>query len=437
MDNIIFFTGLKQRRLVGSFSHQTSLSSFDRFLRNPKAIVSFCLFSARRRLKMISWSGFKCFIWAYLLYLLSRRTGGGGDVEFFDSVTKVDHLKGLAELLEEGREVRPLIVAVTGSVASATPFKCQRSEMLAVILEETEEIQFLKRNWKFSWVQDTASISLPITKQVPWFLEDGTGRVNVSGAETALGFAFTVGSEVFEKPEPSSLLPGALAYLQGLKMLGVRRFEYVLPIGTWLTVVGEAVKDGSGNVRIQKPDQGPFYISPKPLDQLIPTLGTWSRIFKYASMGASFCFTVRGVIITSKPLIIYILHVIEDILFMFGYILWRMRQGLPILKKHVTLLKRGLGAVSKYILVRSRDFIERRRHRLLRNRVFCAAANRTRQATEEDVPDLCVICLDRKCDAVFLECGHMCCCLTCSLELQGKRCPLCRKPVVVLKIYRI
>ena len=57
-------------------------------------------------------------------------------------------------------------------------------------------------------------------------------------------------------------------------------------------------------------------------------------------MGASFCFTVRGVIITSKPLIIYILHVIEDILFMFGYILWRMRQGLPILKKHVTLLKR-------------------------------------------------------------------------------------------------
>uniref|UniRef100_M4CU31 RING-type E3 ubiquitin transferase n=1 Tax=Brassica campestris TaxID=3711 RepID=M4CU31_BRACM len=382
---------------------------------------------------MISWSGFKCFIWAYLLYLLSRRTGGGGDVEFFDSVTKVDHLKGLAELLEEGREVRPLIVAVTGSVASATPFKCQRSEMLAVILEETEEIQFLKRNWKFSWVQDTASISLPITKQVPWFLEDGTGRVNVSGAETALGFAFTVGSEVFEKPEASSLLPGALAYLQGLKMLGVRRFEYVLPIGTWLTVVGEAVKDGSGNVRIQKPDQGPFYISPKPLDQLIPTLGTWSRIFKYASMGASFCFTVRGVIITSKPLIIYILHVIEDILFMFGYILWRMRQGLPILKKHVTLLKR----------------------------VFCAAANRTRQATEEglcesffpeyacefaliislapDVPDLCVICLDRKCDAVFLECGHMCCCLTCSLslELQGKRCPLCRKPVVVLKIYRI
>ncbi|WZZ18241.1 hypothetical protein YC2023_111330 [Brassica napus] len=339
---------------------------------------------------MISWSGFKCFIWAYLLYLLSRRTGGGGDVEFFDSVTKVDHLKGLAELLEEGREVRPLIVAVTGSVASATPFKCQRSEMLAVILEETE---------------------------------DGTGRVNVSGAETALGFAFTVGSEVFEKPEASSLLPGALAYLQGLKMLGVRRFEYVLPIGTWLTVVGEAVKDGSGNVRIQKPDQGPFYISPKPLDQLIPTLGTW--IFKYASMGASFCFTVRGVIITSKPLIIYILHVIEDILFMFGYILWRMRQGLPILKKHVTLLKRGLGAVSKYILVRSRDFIERRRHRLLRNRVFCAAANRTRQATEEglcesffpeyacefaliislspDVPDLCVICLDRKCDAVFVE----------------------------------
>ncbi|KAG2260890.1 hypothetical protein Bca52824_080184 [Brassica carinata] len=78
------------------------------------------------------------------------------------------------------------------------------------------------------------------------------------------------------------------------RYFGVRRFEYILPIGTWLTVVGEAVKDGSGNVRIQKPDQGPFYISPKPLDQLIPSLGKWSRIFKYASMVASLGLTVCG-----------------------------------------------------------------------------------------------------------------------------------------------
>ncbi|CAH8337583.1 unnamed protein product [Eruca vesicaria subsp. sativa] len=399
-------------------------------------------------------SGFKCFLFAALLYLLSRRIGGG-DVFFLDSVTKVDHLKDLSQLLGKDSKVSPpLIIAVSGSVASATPFKCERSDLLAVILEETEETEFLKRNWKFSWVQDTASIRLPVTKQVPWYLEDGTGRVNVSGAENALGFALTVGSEVFEKSEPSSsLVPGTLAYLQGFKMLGVRRFEYVLPIGTWLTVVGEvclllvflyacllrphffvtvffsvynpnkAVKDdGSGNVRIQKPEQGPFYISPKPLDQLIPTLGNGSRIVKHASMGASFSLSVCGVIIILKPVIQYILYVI---LVLFGYILGGLRQGLHI-------LKRGLDAAIKYILER------RRRHRLLRNRVVDAAANRTIQATAQaDAADLCVICLERKCDAAFVECGHMCCCITCSVKLQGKPCPLCRKPGTrILKIYR-
>ncbi|KAG2260887.1 hypothetical protein Bca52824_080181 [Brassica carinata] len=451
---------------------------------------------------MISWSGWKCFVYAALLYLLSRRIGGGRlgfffncfffhlqqcddslvlfclecssssnvlDVYFLDTVSQVDHLEDLPELLEKQS---PLMVAVTGSVASATPIKCERSDILAVILEETEETQFLKRNWKFSWVQDTATIRLPITNEVPWYLEDGTGRVNVSGAESALGFALTVGSEVSVKPDqPSSLVYGTtLHYLQGLKILGVRRFEYILPIGTWLTVVGEAVKDGSGNVRIQKPDQGPFYISPKPLDQLIPSLGKWSRIFKYASMVASLGLTVCGVIITSKPVIEYILYVIEDILVLFVCMLRRMHQGLPVLKSHspiyiyIYICRRGFDAAIKYLLERTGYILERRRLRLLRNRYVCFHSLAKRQtrciliksfflnmllityvyislslslSLSPDVPDLCVICLDRKCDAVFVQCGHMCCCLTCSEKLQGKPCPLCRKPVVVLKIYRL
>lgn len=53
------------------------------FCGTQKQSASLCLFSARRRLKMISWSGFKCFICAYLLYLLSRRTGGGYMVFLF------------------------------------------------------------------------------------------------------------------------------------------------------------------------------------------------------------------------------------------------------------------------------------------------------------------------------------------------------------------
>ncbi|KAJ4896458.1 E3 Ubiquitin ligase family protein [Raphanus sativus] len=90
---------------------------------------------------------------------------------------------------------------------------------------------------------DSSTLNPSPSKQVPWFLEDGTGgRVNVSGSESELGLALTVAIEVFEKhDEPSSLhLPGTVDdYLQGREMLGVRGIEYVLPIGTRLTVVGE------------------------------------------------------------------------------------------------------------------------------------------------------------------------------------------------------
>ncbi|XP_023643900.1 E3 ubiquitin-protein ligase SPL1 isoform X2 [Capsella rubella] len=252
----------------------------------------------------------------------------------------------------------------------------------------------------------------PMTKEVPWYLDDGTGRVNVAVSQGEIGLALTVGSDVFEKSVPVSLVQGALSYLKGLQILGVRRIEHVVPIGTPLTVVGEAVKDGMGNVRIQKPEQGPFYVSYIPLDQLISKLGECSRKFKYASMG----LTVLGVILLSKPVI-------------------------------------------RYILKRIEDYLERRRRQLLLNRVADAAARRAEPVAPRraepvtrglerqhenssdgtsrygDTPDLCVICLDRKYNAAFVQCGHMCCCVRCSSQLST--CPLCREPIEqVLRIYR-
>ncbi|XP_020881172.1 E3 ubiquitin-protein ligase SPL1 isoform X1 [Arabidopsis lyrata subsp. lyrata] len=205
-------------------------------------------------------------------------------------------------------------------------------------------------------------------------------------------------------------------------MLGVRRTEHVLPIGTPVTVVGEvcllsitgtkirftshfccylpcqqAVKDGIRGFRIQKPEKGLFFVSPVPLDKIISPMGKWLRRFKYVYVG----LTVVGVILISKPVIEYIL--------------------------------------------------ERRRGRLLRKRVADAAAKRAKlvargletqhensldsTSRDRDVLDLCVICLEQKYDATFVKCGHMCCCLTCSLHV--KTCPICRRPIEhVLKIDR-
>ena len=97
-------------------------------------------------------------------------------------------------------------------------------------------------------------------------------------------------------------------------MLGIKRTERVLPTGTSLTVVGEvvfaslidlcsvalllvdmsnvlfclfllfiltlyeqAIKDDVGTIRIQRPHKGPFYVSPKSIDQLILNLGKWAK----------------------------------------------------------------------------------------------------------------------------------------------------------------
>ncbi|EFH54752.1 predicted protein [Arabidopsis lyrata subsp. lyrata] len=270
---------------------------------------------------MIHLGGLTCCVSGGVLYLLSMIPGSF--FEMLNSVTRVHQIKDLENLLQvEGK-----IIAVSG----------------------TAQQLFLKRNWLFSWVEDSKWM-LPQAKEVPWYL-----------------------------------------------MLGVRRTEHVLPIGTPVTVVGEAVKDGIRGFRIQKPEKGLFFVSPVPLDKIISPMGKWLRRFKYVYVG----LTVVGVILISKPVIEYIL--------------------------------------------------ERRRGRLLRKRVADAAAKRAKlvargletqhensldsTSRDRDVLDLCVICLEQKYDATFVKCGHMCCCLTCSLHV--KTCPICRRPIEhVLKIDR-
>jgi len=40
----------------------------------------------------------------------------------------------------------------------------------------------------------------------------------------------------------------------------------------------QAAKDDVGAFRIQRPHKGPFYVSPKTIDQLIANLGKWARL---------------------------------------------------------------------------------------------------------------------------------------------------------------
>ncbi|XP_072976143.1 E3 ubiquitin-protein ligase SP1-like [Typha angustifolia] len=342
---------------------------------------------------MIPWGGLGCCLSGAALYLLGRSSGR--DADGLRSVTRVSRLKDLAILLDTASKVLPLIVTVSGRVGSETPINCEQSGLRGVIVEETAEQHFLKHNDAGSWIQDSA-LMFSMNKEVPWYLDDGTGHVYVVGARGATGLALTVASEAFEE-SGRSLVRGTLDYLQGLKMLGVKRTERVLPTGTSLTVVGEAIKDDIGTIRIQRPDKGPFYVSPKGIDQLIANLGKWAKWYQFASMG----FTVFGLYLLTKHAIDY--------------------------------------------------FLEKRRRSELQKRVHAAAAQRQARENEglteksEEVSDdikndqlmldICVICLEQEYNAVFVPCGHMCCCMTCSSHLSS--CPLCRRRIdQVVKTFR-
>merc|ERR1712032_1421107 len=43
--------------------------------------------------------------------------------------------------------------------------------------------------------------------------------------------------------------------------------------------------------------------------------------------------------------------------------------------------------------------------------------------------DVCKICMDGPVQTVFVPCGHMLACLSCSRSLENKKCPVCRKRV--------
>ncbi|KAM5563808.1 E3 ubiquitin-protein ligase SP1 [Rosa sericea] len=325
---------------------------------------------------MLPWGGLSCCLSAAALYLLGRSSGRDADI--LKTATRVSQLKELAKLLDS-ESILPLVVAISGRVSSDTPITCEFSGLRGVVVEETD-----------------SALMLSMSKEVPWYLDDGTGRVHVVGARGATGFSLPVASEVFEE-SGRSLVRGTLDYLQGLKMLGVKRIERVLPTGTSLSVVGEAVKDDIGTIRIQRPHKGPFYISPKTIDQLIANLGKWARLYKYASLGLS----VFGVYLIAKHSVHYIME----------------------RKRRWELQKRVLAAAAKRSGEDDEGSIE--------------SNDNASDAPKKDrlMPDLCVICLEQEYNAVFVPCGHMCCCTTCSLHLTN--CPLCRRRIEqVVKTFR-
>ncbi|KAF9597624.1 hypothetical protein IFM89_020103 [Coptis chinensis] len=201
-----------------------------------------------------------------------------------------------------------------------------------------------------------------------------------------------MGREIFEE-SGRSLVRGTLDYLQGLKMLRVKRIERALPIGTSLTVVGEAVKDDIGTILIQRPHKGAIYVSPKVLINSLQILGYGQGCFlkcgtEVLQVRLYGVHRVVGVFLIAKHTIRYIME----------------RRRRYDCSEGSTML---LCYPSEKHVMRSCSF-----------RVLAAAAQRLEQdhdgldektdngpesaKKERLMPDLCVICLEHEYNAVFV-----------------------------------
>ncbi|XP_039683466.1 E3 ubiquitin-protein ligase SP1 [Medicago truncatula] len=210
-------------------------------------------------MKMIPWDGIGCYFSGIALYCLGITICK--DAEILKSVTRVNQLKELEQLLDTQNSA--LVVAISGKVASESTIECELSGLKGVIVEEAVEQHFLKHKHNDSWIKDSALTSFT-SKEIPWYLEDSTDRVDVVGAQSAKDFVLPVKHEVF-KPSNPRLISKALHYIRGLKELGFNRTERTLPIGTTVTVVGEMMLAPFG---FNNPAQDHFMSLPKQLISL-------------------------------------------------------------------------------------------------------------------------------------------------------------------------
>ncbi|KAG7597025.1 E3 Ubiquitin ligase GIDE-type [Arabidopsis suecica] len=170
------------------------------------------------------------------------------NAEFLDEATMVDELKGLGEFLE----TKPLnnTVVVFGTVGSTSTVETMCKSALGVFVEETATVTYDRRNC-VGLTREHES-TLVNRKEVSWYLEDGTARVNVTNYQHAKGFDDIL--RTYSSTVPVSKHFKRLLSVEEITICdpdSCESWENVLEIGTPLTIVGAAGRDKDGNITIR------------------------------------------------------------------------------------------------------------------------------------------------------------------------------------------
>jgi len=338
------------------------------------------------------WSGMALGAASVVMYGFSRHEGK--KAKQLQQALAVD---SVSEAVELGK-LPAMLVAVRGKARSDEPVTGKLSSTKAVLIEEIDELSALKQNDKGVWVPEHK----PVRQQrsMPkWFIsDDGHSRVEVEDAFDASGIDQALTSNKQFREGKSSAYHRLISRLSGYQPLGIWETERSLPVGTAVTVVGELARssDGKEGTVVRKPtgklSGGPFYITPKSFEELQDSLMKNSKACKWLSFGFG---------AVSLALI--------------GIQLWR----------HVR-------STIRYRRIRKQLAEEEKRRRVERAMNSMSPDERDPDQETRDRRK-CIICWEAQVDAAFIPCGHVCACLRCSLELN--RCPICRKPCNVHRIY--
>ncbi|KAJ0260787.1 hypothetical protein HA466_0040350 [Hirschfeldia incana] len=159
-------------------------------------------------------------------------------------ITQIDELKGLVDLLEDEPLSNP-VVAIFGTVGSNSSVDTTRSGTLCVFSEETARVCYkLEKNCNTDSNSNESKEVMLYRKDVPWYLDDGTGQVYVTGAQFAKGFYDTLNKYIFTEPVMEHF--ERFFSFKDVQYVPNSCCEHVLEIGKPLTIIGKAERDKNG-----------------------------------------------------------------------------------------------------------------------------------------------------------------------------------------------
>jgi len=231
--------------------------------------------------------------------------------------------------------------------------------------------------------------------------------VEVSGWSSASRIHMDVVRDEF-KETSGGIGDHIVGFFQGDRQKGIQTTECMLINGTTLTAVGElAVSNDDGKVRIQPPSNGRhYYLVKDTLKELTKDLESDSRILRILF------YTFGGI---TTAFLVYA-----------GYKFYKKRQAYQAATRN----RRTLEDIVAERANREPQDADPEEAAAAAGEVPAAAPPAVEGAAAAAVEISCVVCLNQRREVILFECGHVCVCANCAMELMAandrRKCPVCR-----------